>query len=756
MGAIISDYKSVRACEVPLQGLTVLFGPNGVGKTNLLEAIGAYDPLARQSLARAGGATPRSKARIGLVTRFDTSSSGSDAETLRLMLVSPWADGMSALDITEGIGAYCGSTWWIDGGDLYDPEDQRTLAMCMAVISRSMLAAVPAAQAKEAALLVDLLLVNPTVVVQEDFAVELSLDRDTRTGQQALALARVLRPALPNGALSHVIGVLTSWTGRWPPLTVLTRGPAGGGRTPAGFGWVASQLGGMQVVSGDDRALESHLDTWLPRVHDRLMHRPEELGPDDPPADELCVACLHPDHGGRVDPTCYDPDDDDSFLDEYPGSSSWMETNEDWVRIRPSVRDALMVIELNANARMVSFVADAGSVVLDVRSPTEWEDGGARCSVSFRFAPVDTVPLMADWNGLIGVLGYPIPAAFEGPTTLPVADLGAGMRRWVAAAVRLAVDDLAAATLTDVAHSGTDVMPKVVLIDEPEQHLHPLAQQTAATWCLRESRSNHTMLVATHSPAFMALPPEAATLCQVSRLGQQTLVQPLPAVHGADVVPRARQLGFELGLGWDAIAQMTRAIVVVEGEWDRQMLHEFFAKDFAQQRILVVPLQGSDELGGMADAAVIPLLGKPVIALLDEVRAASAADLEALPRPLSKAERALRDLSIAMGPHLRFARYEDPDVICALPEAAVRRAFPEADFPGWTALLEEWAEDGEPEVSFKRWSLKRLGVSKKQRMPSVFFRAVLAHRFEGDEPGRRFTAAAKQVLALVQEVDLPR
>jgi len=47
VGAIISDYKSVRHAEVPLGGLTVLCGPNGAGKTNLIEALGAHDPLAK-------------------------------------------------------------------------------------------------------------------------------------------------------------------------------------------------------------------------------------------------------------------------------------------------------------------------------------------------------------------------------------------------------------------------------------------------------------------------------------------------------------------------------------------------------------------------------------------------------------------------------------------------------------------------------------------------------------------------------------
>jgi hypothetical protein len=152
----------------------------------------------------------------------------------------------------------------------------------------------------------------------------------------------------------------------------------------------------------------------------------------------------------------------------------------------------------------------------------------------------------------------------------------------------------------------------------------------------------------------------------------------------------------------------------------------------------------------MADAAVIPALGVPVIALLDEVRATSHSDLEALTGTLSKAERALRDLAVDLGDNLRIVRYEDPDVICALPEDAVRLAYPTLSFPGWDQLLDDWRAAlvaGATDHSFKRWSLKTLGLSRKDRMPSVFFRKVLAQD-TGCEPHPRFKAAALQLLSL--------
>lgn len=170
---------------------------------------------------------------------------------------------------------------------------------------------------------------------------------------------------------------------------------------------------------------------------------------------------------------------------------------------------------------------------------------------------------------------------------------------------------------------------------------------------------------------------------------------------------------------------------------------------------MIVPLQGSDELLALADAAVIPALGLPTIALLDEVRASSAADFAELPAPLSKAERGLRDLFTVLGDSLRIVRYEDPDVICALPEAAVRRAYPSTQFRGWATLLQEWGserESGHTSDSFKKWALKAIGLPSRERHPTRFFRKVLDASQSSDQPGKNFKNAVKQVLAQVDAV----
>ncbi|MET7918633.1 hypothetical protein ABZU45_22535 [Streptomyces avermitilis] len=196
---------------------------------------------------------------LGLVVKLDIDSAGhgADAELLRQMMVWPWQEGLRPREITDGIGAYCGSAWWLYGGDLYDPSDRATLKGCYHVVRRSLIHGVPASAAADAQRLVDLLLTNPVLIVQENFMVELACDRSSTAGQEATELAWRVQPLLSEGPLRDIVGVLTSWTGRWPPLTAFTRGPSSSSpAVPAGFEWVTGRLGGVRVVDGDAVAVE--------------------------------------------------------------------------------------------------------------------------------------------------------------------------------------------------------------------------------------------------------------------------------------------------------------------------------------------------------------------------------------------------------------------------------------------------------------------------------------------------------------------
>lgn len=780
LAAVVSQYKSIAFCEIPLDGMTVLLGRNGAGKTNVIEALAVHDPMLRADLTASRRLSRSPDSRIGLVVRFDTyhNGEGPDSDLLRELIVAQWLTGFDPNYLATEFGDYCESAWWLYAeSNLLDENDQRTLSDCLRVIRESILVGVSPEHLRIAESFVDAVFDQPVLIIQEDFAIELSCDPSDPVIQSTLSLK--IDSGGRQSAFYDMLGALHYGGGRWWPLIRLSTYLPEGRSGAAGFDWVMDRFGGIAVVSGDVDTLEHHLDSMLPRIHDQLLHRPDEDEDLDVPHSG-CRRCMFADHSGRVDPLAYQQSERDmnSMLPyQYEENPNWLEEQDDWFRVRPDLYTVLRIIEEEANRSLPEFVAERGVVRIVFRPIAEWDnDGTARCEV--RFLEFDQEPDTAEHDAAdreVSSKQTGRRAVRHSLSAWRISELGHGFQRWIATAVRLAADRCADGEIEigsgpiaapgtpidedqrlQISYTGTSLRPKILLIDEPEQHLHVDAQHQAALWCMTQSRQNHAVLVASHSPAFAALPPERATTCVVKRKGRETVVSELPPVHGPDAVARARDLGFELGMGHTALAQFTRAVLVVEGEWDRQLLYAFFLKDLAVQRILVVPLQGSEELLALADAAVIPALGVPVIALLDEVRATSPSDFAQLPAPLSKAERGLRDLSAALGEALRIVRYQDPDVICALPETAVRRAYPNARFSGWDSLLSEWRHElavGATNDSFKKWALKSMGLPSSQRFPTRFFQTVLGTLASSDQPGRHLKNAVTQVLAHVGDLD---
>lgn len=76
---------------------------------------------------------------------------------------------------------------------------------------------------------------------------------------------------------------------------------------------------------------------------------------------------------------------------------------------------------------------------LRITEASTWVDRSARCEILFEVSPGDVSDEPADWDGLIGVAGFGV-RADRATRIIAAADLGAGLRRWVTTAVRLAVD----------------------------------------------------------------------------------------------------------------------------------------------------------------------------------------------------------------------------------------------------------------------------------------------------------------------------
>src|ERR1039458_6563004 len=154
----------------------------------------------------------------------------------------------------------------------------------------------------------------------------------------------------------------------------------------------------------------------------------------------------------------------------------------------------------------------------------------------------------------------------------------------------------------------------VVLVDDPEAHLHPSAQATFARVVAERAReSGGQVIFATHSPAILdAVPPdqvfEVTRRDGVSRVGRMATTE--------EVFAGLRELGYR-----PSLLQMADAVLFVEGPNDVAAIRVWWRKLFDEEpEPLVAPLL----LGGSAmhhlQQATVRALGRRCFALLDSDR----------------------------------------------------------------------------------------------------------------------------------------
>jgi hypothetical protein len=276
--------------------------------------------------------------------------------------------------------------------------------------------------------------------------------------------------------------------------------------------------------------------------------------------------------------------------------------------------------------------------------------------------------------------------------------------------------------------------PSVLLVDEPELHLHPSAQREVRDWLLRRSGEETFVVLATHSPAFLELPTEQACLSLVHLEEGVTRI----AEVGDDLIGRLEALGEDLGLGRAGVLQLTRAAVIVEGEHDLKVLQHFLGNELKRERVLMIPLRGARNAEALAfyETGFLARLGVPVRVVFDTA-SDEGSDME---RRAVQEVRFLRE----RGHDALVIRYEEPDVMCALPETAVRRAYPESRFPGWPELISSWRRS--TRKHFKEWALRRIGIDNG---PSTFIETVLAACSTDDKPSEAFDRMCTELMTSV-------
>lgn len=374
-----------------------------------------------------------------------------------------------------------------------------------------------------------------------------------------------------------------------------------------------------------------------------------------------------------------------------------------WCRIRRSVLHTVELLEARANEVAPSFIADIGRIVLRVRPLHTWAGQATRLEVGIADAAGDVRGLAVS---------------------------GAGTRRWVAASVQLAGADLRSRQLEVLYPNGIPAEPgdrsaivnagrgepasfgqfrlvppqyeirPILLVDEPEAHLHPAAARSAADWLTAYSRTAPALIVATHAPAFLNVAAADITPVLVRRDGSLT-----KAVNLQDnVFGGLSRYGAELGMGPGELLLLTRLALFVEGPHDQAVLDAMFGHELRAAGVRLFAVHGVDNLPGLAASEVLTALGLPLGVLTDNAPSGKPRGL----REQAGVERLIREVSAAGG-FVKVFGLEKPDIVEYLDDDICRTKAPR--FPGWERSVAAWRKvPSDPRPKFKEFVTRTYGL----------------------------------------------
>lgn len=396
----------------------------------------------------------------------------------------------------------------------------------------------------------------------------------------------------------------------------------------------------------------------------------------------------------------------------------WFAPDEDF--ILPGIEYLATTLALRANTVAPDFVRDQGTILISVMPPQYWANIPDRVLVTFREKDAEI--------------------------SVDCEVLGAGVRRWVKAAVRLACAELQRAdrlvedadlttiqgrrevsvALGEAAHDETafarfkfepPVSVGVVLVDEPEAHLHPKAVRSVAHFLADLSCRAEAVVVATHHPMFVdpALLPTAERFI-TRRDGSERFVQPVTA----DIKASLNLVKDEVGLTDADLLLLTRLALFVEGPHDKEVLEAFFGDDFQSAGVVVIPFHGTHNALALVDAEVFWALDIRLAVLTDH----TSIDRVRTRAPHTQEERKivqlLREAQSSGHPIDRRAQFglNQPDILYYLDIDVCQTREP--TFPGWAETWERSGASGGSE--WKRWlasNYPKLGVKSRRGVRQV-------------------------------------
>jgi energy-coupling factor transporter ATP-binding protein EcfA2 len=282
---------------------------------------------------------------------------------------------------------------------------------------------------------------------------------------------------------------------------------------------------------------------------------------------------------------------------------------------------------------------------------------------------------------------------FSNMNTIEVDAAGGAAARWAAAALQIALHLMAEYPNIMGLH---DLGPKgfsrhILLIDEPEAHLHPSAAASVVRWCQRMVQRGFTVVAASHHEEFLRAPADEVTLVHVTRT---TWIDGTYCTDArtldAPTTTQLQQLAADVGMHPAIALSLHRAILFVEGPLDEAVLDEYGGPELDAAGVKVIPIHGTRNLEGLVSAELATQLGIKTAVLTDATDPTTIGQRSR--RKWSSEERkVVRVIDMAkekgLPPPMMFGVPED-DLLFALPADAIRK-YLNGPFPGWKELVAE-------------------------------------------------------------------
>lgn len=323
-----------------------------------------------------------------------------------------------------------------------------------------------------------------------------------------------------------------------------------------------------------------------------------------------------------------------------------------------------------------------------------------------------SVPTMWDDHPKI-LLEYHERGATQCPDVIELA--GSGAARWMAAAVQLAihlVDDdpelRALRTVPPRALSG-----HVILLDEPEAHLHPSAVASVVRWCRRLARHGMTVMVASHHEEFLRASGEEIQLVHVTR--DEDLVGTSVRALTLNTTSALQELATDVGMHPAAVLSLHNAVVFVEGPLDVAVLEEYASVRLEAAGVMLVAIHGTKNLEGLISEELVRRLGLRIGILTDATDPETMSERSGRRRS-SEERKVLKVLERAAEeglPKPQVFGVTEADLLFALPPDGVA-SYLGRDFPDWKELVAEAraAVDASPSesVNWKQYAFEKYGL----------------------------------------------